>query len=87
MKKVKKLKQGVVVSKSGDKTVVIVVHRYEMHPKYKRRYRISKKFHAHDEANTVCVGDKVYFQESIPLSKKKRWRVLSEEEVSSFLQK
>jgi small subunit ribosomal protein S17 len=76
-------KKGTIVSKSGDKSVVVIVHRYEFHPKYKKRYRISKKFHAHDEGNTSQVGDEVYIAETIPVSKLKRWKIVSEQEISS----
>jgi len=76
-------KKGTIVSKSGDKSVVVIVHRYEVHPKYKKRFRISKKFHAHDEANSCKVGDEVFIAETIPVSKLKRWKVVSEQEILS----
>jgi len=66
-------KKGTIVSKSGEKTVVIEVHRYRTHPKYKKRYRISKKFHAHDEEGNAKVGDEVTIYETRPLSKLKHW--------------
>lgn len=68
-------KKGTVTSISGNKTVVVQVHTYKTHPKYKKRYRISKNFHAHDEENTYKVGDKVEIFETKPLSKLKRWTV------------
>ncbi|MEK7145984.1 MAG: 30S ribosomal protein S17 [Patescibacteria group bacterium] len=68
-------KQGVIVSKSGDKSIVVVVHTYRTHPKYKKRFRVSKKFHAHDEKNECKVGDTVTIYETRPLSKLKRWTV------------
>jgi len=43
---------GVVVSDKMNKTIVVSVHTYKSHPKYKKRYRITKKFYAHDENNT-----------------------------------
>lgn len=69
-------KKGVVVSDKMDKTVVIVVHTYKMHPKYKKRYRTSKKFHAHDPNNQYKIGDEVTIYETRPLSKLKRWTVV-----------
>jgi small subunit ribosomal protein S17 len=75
-------KKGTVVSKAGNKSVVVIVHRYDTHPKYKKRYRISKKFHAHDEQNKVQVGDEVLIKETTPISKNKRWEVISEQELS-----
>ena len=68
-------KKGLVVSDKMDKTVVVVVHTYKMHPKYKKRYRISKKFHAHDPNNQFKIGDEITVYETRPLSKLKRWTV------------
>ena len=64
-----------VVSDKMDKTVVVMVSRLKKHPKYKQRYRTTKKYKAHDEKNEYKVGDKVIIQESRPISKDKRWRV------------
>lgn len=66
-------KKGEVVSKSGNKSIVVEVHAYKMHPKYKKRFRVSKKFHAHDEKNECKVGDEVTIFETRPLSRLKRW--------------
>jgi small subunit ribosomal protein S17 len=66
----------VVVSDSGDKTVVVRVERRFPHPLYGKATVRSKKFHAHDEKNEYQVGDVVRIQETRPLSKLKRWRVL-----------
>ena len=78
MKKVIKRKlEGVVVSDKMDKTVVVLIKRLKEHPKYKKRYWVSKRFKAHDEKNEYKVGDKVIIEETKPLSKEKRWRVLS----------
>ena len=68
-------KNGIVTSKSGDKSIVVTVHTYENHPIYKKRFRKSSKFHAHDEENTFQIGDEVTITESRPLSKLKRWTV------------
>lgn len=68
-------KKGIVVSNKMDKTIVIQVHTYKMHPKYKKRYRTSKKFYAHDPQNMFKIGDEVTIYETRPLSKLKRWTV------------
>lgn len=71
--------KGMVVSDKGDKTVVVRVSRRFMHPIYKKYITKSKKFSAHDEANTYKSGDMVSIQECRPISKNKCWRVLVEE--------
>jgi small subunit ribosomal protein S17 len=68
--------QGTVVSDAMDKTIVVLVDRRVMHPKYKKQYTVSKKFKVHDEQNAHKVGDKVTFVECRPMSKDKRWRVI-----------
>ena len=72
----RKRRKGVVVSKSGDKSVVVKVDRRVRHPLYEKVMRRSKNFHSHDEANTAKVGDMVMISEARPISKLKRWRVL-----------
>jgi small subunit ribosomal protein S17 len=69
-------KNGIVVSDKMDKTIVVIVHTYKMHPKYKKRYRISKKFYAHDPEKKFKIGEEVTIYETRPLSKLKRWTVL-----------
>jgi len=69
--------QGVVTSDKMQKTVVVRVDRMKMNTKYKRRYRVSKKYKAHDEKNDFHIGDKVTMEETRPLSKDKRWRIVS----------
>ncbi|MCK5677314.1 MAG: 30S ribosomal protein S17 [Flavobacteriaceae bacterium] len=69
MRKIK----GVVTGDKMDKTIVVSVHTYKSHPKYKKRYRVTKKFYAHDEDNTCVVDDLVLIAESRPLSRSKRW--------------
>lgn len=66
---------GVVVSTKMDKTVVVSVDSYKSHPKYHKKFKVTKKFYAHDEANTCKEGDTVTIVESRPLSKLKRWAV------------
>ncbi len=73
----KRILQGVVVSDKNDKTVVVQVERRYMHPLLKKTVRRSKKYHAHDEANTFKVGDVVRIEEGRPVSKNKRWYVIT----------
>ena len=68
--------QGVVVSDSGDKTVVVRVERRVMHPIYKKFVSRSKKYAAHDEDNRYRAGDAVRIEESRPISKRKSWIVI-----------
>jgi small subunit ribosomal protein S17 len=68
--------QGTVVSDKTDKTVVVLVERQVPHPLYGKIIRRSKKYHAHDEANSIKAGDVVRIEECAPLSKLKTWRVL-----------
>ncbi len=72
----KRVMQGVVVSDKNAKTVVVKVERRYTHPLLKKTVRRSKKFHAHDEADTHKVGDIVLIEESRPISKNKRWVVI-----------
>lgn len=69
-------KKGVVLSTKMDKTIVVKVDTYKVHPKYQKRYKISKKFYAHDEANTCTQGQVVVIKETRPLSKMKRWELV-----------
>ncbi len=66
-------KTGIVTRKKTDKTLILTVHSYKNHPKYKKRYRVSKKFYAHNPENKYELGDKVTIYESKPISKLKRW--------------
>src|SRR5882724_1427889 len=67
---------GDVVSTRMDKTIVVSVTRKKAHPLYKRVISHSKKFYAHDEKNAALVGDVVRIEETRPMSKLKRWRLL-----------
>lgn len=69
-------KVGKVTSNKMQKTVVVTVERQVTHPLYRRVVRRSKKFLAHDEKNECGVGDQVRIQETRPLSRRKRWRVV-----------
>ena len=68
--------EGQVTSNKADKTVTVLVERLVMHPVYKKYYKKSKKYLAHDEANTCGVGDTVIIQECPPMSKRKTWKLL-----------
>ncbi len=65
-----------VVSDKADKTIVVNVDRVRQHPKYHKRYTVSKKYKVHDEKGQFKEGDKVIFIECRPISKDKKWRVI-----------
>lgn len=67
---------GAVVGDQMDKTIVVRVDRTKMHPKYRKRYTVSRRYLVHDEQNQYHVGDMVAFSETRPLSRHKRWRVV-----------
>jgi small subunit ribosomal protein S17 len=73
---VRKERQGVVVSDVQDKTIIVRVDRTTTHRLYGKTIRVSKRYHAHDEANDARVGDTVRIVETRPLSKLKRWRLV-----------
>jgi small subunit ribosomal protein S17 len=68
---------GVVTSNKMLKTIVVQVDRTVVHQKYKKRYTRSQKYKVHDEKNVSQVGDLVMFVECRPLSRDKRWRLVS----------
>lgn len=72
----KKRLKGTVVANKMQKTVVIKVESIRKHPKYIKRYKVHKKYKAHDEKGEYKVGDKVIIEECRPLSKEKKWRVI-----------
>jgi small subunit ribosomal protein S17 len=72
----RKTREGLVVSDKMDKTVVVMVEDRVKHPRYAKVLRRSSKLKAHDEQNTVGVGDRVLLMETRPLSATKRWRVV-----------
>jgi len=76
----RKVRKGTVVSKSGDKSVIIKSERRERHPLYGKVIKKTKKYHAHDEDNSAKVGDSVSIVETRPLSATKRWRIVKSEE-------
>lgn len=74
-KVIKRKFNGVVTSDKMDKTIVVSVNRVKIHPRYKKRYTVSKNYKVHDEKNQYKEGDKVQFVETRPTSKDKRWIV------------
>ena len=68
--------KGVVVSTKMLKTIVVKVESFKLHPKYKKRYKVSTKYKVHDEKGVYKVGDAVEFVECRPMSKDKRWTVV-----------
>lgn len=69
--------QGEVTSDKMEKTVVVSIYSRKMHPLYKKYIGTTKKVMAHDEKSVASVGDVVRVGETRPLSKKKRWEVIS----------
>lgn len=68
--------EGKVVSDKMQKTVVVEVGRVKIHPIYGKRYTTSRRFKAEDAENKYKVGEKVIIEETRPLSKEKKWRVI-----------
>jgi len=68
---------GLIVSDKMDKTVVVKVDMRKRHTKYKKSYTISKKFKAHDENNEYKTGDRVVIESIRPMSKEKKFKVIS----------
>ena len=76
-KKTNKVLKGVVVSDKMDKTVVVLVTRFVEHKKYGKRIKKIKKYKAHDENNSKKIGDVVEIEETRPISKDKKFKVIS----------
>jgi len=72
----RKTREGVVVSDKMQKTRVVRVERVYRHPRYQRVVRSAKRLKAHDEGNASRTGDRVLIEETRPLSREKRWRIL-----------
>ena len=68
---------GLVVSDKMDKTVVVKVDNRKRHAKYHKSYTVSKRYKAHDETNQYKVGDRVVIESIRPMSKEKKFKVLS----------
>ena len=73
----RKTRVGVVVSDKMDKTIVVAVRDNVKHPLYKKVMKNTYKLKAHDENNDAHIGDKVEVMETRPISKDKRWRLVS----------
>ena len=76
-KRVEKILQGVVVSNKMQKTIVVEIRQRKLHRLYKKYLMRTKRIKAHDEKNECGIGDTVRVVESRPLSREKRWRLLS----------
>ena len=72
----RKTKIGVITSNKMDKTIVVAVVRRVPHPKFGKIIKRTKKFYAHDEENRCAIGDLVRIEETRPLSRLKRWRLV-----------
>jgi small subunit ribosomal protein S17 len=68
---------GIVTSDKMTKTRVVAVSTLKKHPKYLKYYKVTTKFKAHDENNEYKTGDTVIMQETRPLSKEKRWKIVA----------
>jgi small subunit ribosomal protein S17 len=69
--------KGTIVSDKMQKTAVVEVLRLKKHPKYKKYYKVTQKFKADNPENQYHTGDIVMMQETKPLSKDKRWKIIS----------
>lgn len=76
-KQSKKVLKGIVTSDKMDKTVVVEVTRFVEHKKYGKRIKKSKKYKAHDETNSKKIGDQVSIEETRPISKDKKFKVVA----------
>jgi len=77
MREQRKRLQGVVTSDKMDKTVIVKVTTVKRHPMYGKVVRLDKKYKVHDEENACQIGDRVEIIESKPISREKRWTVVS----------
>lgn len=79
-------KTGIVTSTKMQKTIVVTVDTYKTHPKYKKRYKSTVKFYAHDENGLAKLGDTVTVSETRPLSRLKRWMLVEDSIVTQAAQ-
>jgi small subunit ribosomal protein S17 len=77
IKKNKRRIAGVVVNNKMSKTLVVKVTHSKFHPKYRKQYVVSKKYKVHDGKALAKIGDQIVFEECRPLSKDKKWRLIS----------
>lgn len=75
--------KGIITSDKMTKTVVVKVLSLKKHPKYKKYFKVSKKYKAHDEENQYHTGDQVLIKETRPMSKEKRWVVVGKTDDKS----
>jgi small subunit ribosomal protein S17 len=73
---IKRQLEGVVVSAGTPKTRIVLVERTQIHPKYGKRFQTSRRYPSHDENNVYKLNDKVVIEETRPLSRTKRWRII-----------
>lgn len=73
----KKIFEGIVVSDKMDKTIVAAISDLKTHPKYLKKYKVTKKYKVHDPENKYKVGDVVKFEASRPISKDKKFKVIN----------
>lgn len=76
-------KEGIIISDKMNRTVVVKVDSYKTHPKYKKRFKTSKKYYADNPENKHKTGEKVIIYETRPLSKLKRWTVTRPSEAKA----
>lgn len=69
--------QGLVVSDKMAKTRVVAISRLKKHKRYLKYYKVTNRFKAHDEKGEYKLGDKVFIEETRPMSKDKRWKIVS----------
>lgn len=72
----RRVRTGKVLSNKMEKSIIVVIERKVAHPLYKKYFKRTTKFYAHDEKNEAGVGDTVKIMETRPLSKLKRWRLV-----------
>jgi small subunit ribosomal protein S17 len=77
MPKIKRRLEGTIISDKMAKTAVVEITGFKKHPKYLKYYKVTKRFKAHDENKEYKVGDRVVIEETRPISKEKRWRVIA----------
>lgn len=77
MEKIRRKLTGVIISAKMTKTVIVKVESVKVHPKYHKRYKVSKKYPSHVDEATFQVGDKVVIEESRPYSKTVNWKVVN----------
>lgn len=68
---------GIITSIGMKNTVVVKVDQVKIHPRYHKRYTVSKKYHCDWRGDSLKIGQKVFFEETRPLSKTKRWRIIA----------